>query len=236
MDDFGFVSGGYFIVERARRTSYMNGDLIPESFVTASDCLVRFVPDAWSFEGASDLQLADRQEKAARFGLTVSALESFSAWCASALDRGELGWLHVFLHLDDALRVKRDFFPRVNNLVVIGLALAGDLVSAFLEDLGAEAESVAPGIVAAIRGGKAPSPEGQQLGYDVLGWDLGGFHSYLCNGLETEFAGSLGIRPNACGLFDRLEDARRCADHCNAEATAAEPALWMPWHVAMYDG
>ncbi len=97
-------------------------------------------------------------------------------------------------------------------------------------------EHVEPGVLTALRRG-APLPSGGViLGFDVLGWDWGTFHSYTCNGLEAEFDASLGIRPNAHGFFSRVEDARKCADHANLETIGAEPALWLPWLTVAYDG
>ena len=213
----------------------MNAYLLPETIVTATDCIVDLVPNTWSIEWTHDTQAA-RQEEAAKFGLKTSEIEAFTAWSTSALESGELGWPGVFLSVDVALRVKRDFLSRATSLVVIGIALPHELVSTFLDETRVEAGQGEPGVVAAVRGGKVPSARGRLLGYDVLGWDFGGFHSYVCNGLETEFADLFEIKPNRWGFFDRLGDARRCADHCNLETTGAEPALWMPWRVTLYEG
>ncbi len=239
MSEFGrgtghHISGGYFLARPAKRSVHMNAGLLPETLFTATDCIVDLVPNTWSIEWTQDTQAA-RQEAAAKFGLKGSELESFTAWCTSALAGGELGWPDVFLSLDVALRVKREFLSRATSLAVIGIALPYDLVSTFLAETRVEAGQGEPGVVTAVRAGRAPSAEGQVLGYDVLGWDFGGFHSYICNGLETEFADVFELKPNRWGFFDQLNDARRCADHCNLETTGAVPALWMPWRVAIYD-
>lgn len=230
-----YVSGGYFIARPAMRSAFMNADLLPEMIITATDCIVDLVPNTWSIEWSRETQAA-RREEAAKFGLEDVELAAFTAWCTSALESGDLAWPGVFLSVDVALRVKREFLSRAASLVVIGIALPRDLVSAFLDETRVEAGQGEPGSVAAVRGGKTPSDRGRPLGYDVLGWDFGGFHSYVCNGLETEFADAFKIRPNRWGFFDLLDDARRCADHCNLETTGAEPALWMPWRVSIYDG
>ncbi|MEZ4224730.1 MAG: hypothetical protein R3B13_27510 [Polyangiaceae bacterium] len=229
------VSGGYFLARPARRSAHMTGGLLPEILVTASDCIVDLVPNTWSIEWTQETRTA-RQEEAVKFGLNPSELQSFTDWCTSALESGDLGWPCVFLSVEVALRVRHEFLARASSLVVFGIALPHDLVSTFVEETRLAAGQGEPGVRAAVRGRNAPSPGGSLLGYDVLGWEYGGFHSYVCNGLETEFARAFAIKPNRWGFFDRLDDARRCADHCNQETTGAEPALWMPWRVTLYDG
>lgn len=232
-----FVSGGYFIVKPAPRAPCMDADLLADVIVTATDCIVDLVPESWSIEWSSDTEAA-RREKGAKFGLEGVELRAFMGWCTSALESGELGWPGVFLDVDVAIRVKREFLSRSTDLVVIGICLPHDLVSGFLDETRPEAGQGEPGVVAALRSARAPFHRGQPLGYDVLGWEFGGcgFHSYICNGLQRDFAKLLGIRPNRWGFFDLLGDARRCADHCNLEATGAEPGIWMPWRVALHDG
>lgn len=227
------MGGGYFIARPARRSAYMNAELLPDTIVSATDCLVDLVPNIWSIEWAGDAR--DREEAGARFSLQGRGLADFTTWCTQAFDSGELGWPGVFLDLDLALRTRERFFSGTEGLVVFGIALPADLVPDFIdENLLAPGEGE-PGVVTAIRRGTPPSP-GRPLGVDVLGWDHGGFHSYICNGLETEFDAALGIRPNRHGFFDEPGDARRCAEHSNLETTGAEPCLWLPWMVRLYDG
>lgn len=229
------VSGGYFIARPAKRADWMNPGLLPETILTATDCIVEFAPGPWSISWTKVSPEA-RQEAGARFGLDRTSLEAFTNWSTEALETGELKWPSVFLDLDVARRVKARFLSNTGGVVVFGIALSRDLVDAFLDETRKESGQGEPGVLSAIRRGEPPAQSGRLLGFDVLGWDCGSFHSYLCNGLENEFASVLGVRPNEHGFFDRLDDASRCADHCNSETTGAEPASWLPWMVLAYDG
>ena len=182
----------------------------------------------------SDDQTA-REQAAAKFGLEKEELLALTDWCTKALESGALGWPGVFASLDVALRVKEEFFSRSVGLVVFGISLSRDDVPHFLDQSTLEADAEF-GVTSVLRRGESPSGRGRTLGFDVLGWEHGGFHSYLCNGLEVEFARLLKTSPNPYGFFDRLDDARQCTEHCNVETTGAEPALWMPWRVSLYDG
>jgi hypothetical protein len=193
------------------------------------------VPDTWSIAWTNDTPEA-RQAAVSRFGLKASSLAEFTSWCTQALETGDLAWPGVFLDVDVALRTKARFLSQAEGLVVFGIALPRRLVGSFLDETRPEAGQGEPGVVAAIRRGEPPAPSGTALGFDVLGWDWGGFHSFICNGLEREFAKVLGVAPNQHGFFDGPVDAERCAEHCNLETTGAEPALWLPWLVLLYEG
>ena len=65
--------------------------------------------------------------------------------------------------------------------------------------------------------------DGNILGCDIIGWDISGFHSFLCNGLEKQF---LDVKFNSYGLLDET--------YCKAEQMSiriqgmGEPVDWMP--------
>ena len=76
--------------------------------------------------------------------------------------------------------------------------------------------------------------DGDVLGWEVLGWDLGGFHSHLCNDLEGAYSSELGIRLNAHGLIADEAEARRAAEFTNSDAAGAEPCPWRPWRIVRH--
>jgi hypothetical protein len=227
------LSGGYFVGRRVRRGATMNAALLPERILTASSCLIGLVPDtwalAWTQEGADE-----RRKAAAQFGLSEDTLRSITAWTSSAFDTGRVGFPNVLLTLEAALELKRLFMPE--DVVVFGIGLPRDLCASFVDYADVPDGMGVPGVVRALEAITRPAPGGQPLGFDVLGWDTGSFHSYLCNGLESEFDKLLGVRPNAHGFYDGEADARRCAEHASSESTRAEPGLWLPWFVHAYSG
>jgi hypothetical protein len=68
-----------------------------------------------------------------------------------------------------------------------------------------------------------------------LGWEMGGFHSYLCHSLEVECCNELGLNINKYGRFDSYEDCEKTTKYLCLESTGAEPVFWQSWCVHEYD-
>ena len=70
----------------------------------------------------------------------------------------------------------------------------------------------------------------EKLGCDVIGWDMGGFHSFLCNSLQELFA-DLCFTEN--GLADvSYAEAEKMADKI-IEDGRGEPVEWLPVTIDM---
>ncbi|MFK7991439.1 MAG: hypothetical protein AB8I08_35815 [Sandaracinaceae bacterium] len=211
-DSARFVCGGYLVAAPAERASWMSEQLVPSSVVSASDCIVEFPFAAWAESASRGSPRSDRK---------------FAIACQVAREQGSLSESGLFSQRDAALALRRRLLPPDSPHLAFSIELPTDLVDSFLEDAleGAWFDRIAQG--------EQPG-EGRSIGFDVLGFDFTGFHSYLCNGLERDFDELLGARPNRYGLIDKLEVARRCAEHCNQEGTGAEPVLWLPWRVVLH--
>ncbi len=64
------------------------------------------------------------------------------------------------------------------------------------------------------------------LGFDILGWDIGGFHSFLCNSLHKEL-----VSPkfnNHCLLADNFEVVESFASQIQGKG---EPVEWIPCRI-----
>jgi hypothetical protein len=76
---------------------------------------------------------------------------------------------------------------------------------------------------------------GRLLGFELLNLEDGlVLHTWLCNKLETHCANALGIRPNAAGCIETLEDAQRCREEISREEVGAEPGPWLPFALVEY--
>jgi hypothetical protein len=232
MDVMSFVSGGYFVARPTRRPPHISAELLPERILTASDCIVDLAPNTWASDWTHDPQV-DRLAKARRFGLDEEGLEALTRWATSGITGGQVAWPGMLLSLDAALEMKRLFLSP--NAIVFGISLPEDLRARFLEHAGVPPGQGAPGVVQAVEKKLVPAEGGSVRGFDVLGWDAGTFHSYLCNGLESNFKNELSIVPNEHGFFDSESDARRCAERANNDTSGVEPGLWLPWLVRCYD-
>jgi hypothetical protein len=72
------------------------------------------------------------------------------------------------------------------------------------------------------------------LGFEPLGYDYGGFHSFICNSLEKDYSKDLHLPINEHGRFSELAACERAVEYTRLDSTGAEPALWQPWLVVEY--
>ncbi|GAA2557012.1 hypothetical protein GCM10010435_29680 [Winogradskya consettensis] len=76
----------------------------------------------------------------------------------------------------------------------------------------------------------APTPPGIVLGFEVLGFDVGRFHSWLCHG--TEGYDERGIRPGKAGLLTTLHDAQQVVELLS---TDQDDTTWFPALITEHD-
>ncbi|MBB4752875.1 hypothetical protein [Actinoplanes lobatus] len=77
------------------------------------------------------------------------------------------------------------------------------------------------------------SPAGTDLGFEVLGFEDGQFHSWICYGFHRDAARELGVRPNERGLITTLADARRVAELANYGDDAEDGFPEVTWFPAL---
>lgn len=143
----------------------------------------------------------------------------------------------VFPSFDSA----REFFTRLlagsPELLILGIGLYGDYVADFLDFL--DKENSFPGardcgVWQAVNQRNNPAPGGTILGFEVLGYEHGGFHSWLCNDLQSNANREFGIQPGDLGLLCTFDEAKQVAEYAARDDVGAEPALWMPWLIVQY--
>ncbi|GIG00752.1 hypothetical protein [Catellatospora citrea] len=83
------------------------------------------------------------------------------------------------------------------------------------------------------------SPDGTVQGFEVLGFETGRFHSWLCYDLLGEAFDKLGVRTNDHGLLDTLAQARQVADSANSSRGTPqgtpEEVTWFPALITEHD-
>ncbi|MFB7470032.1 hypothetical protein [Kitasatospora sp. NPDC056184] len=86
--------------------------------------------------------------------------------------------------------------------------------------------------------GAGPAPEpaggGREIGWEVLGYDGGILHSWLCNDLYQDAVRDLGVTADERGLLPSREPADRLADWANA-LDDTEPVTWFPAALVEWD-
>ncbi|MFB7475909.1 hypothetical protein [Kitasatospora sp. NPDC056184] len=84
--------------------------------------------------------------------------------------------------------------------------------------------------------GAAPEPAagGHELGWEVLGYDCGMIHSWLCNSLHQDAARELGVTADERGLLPSRQPAERLAAWANARDDT-KPVTWFPAALVEWD-
>jgi hypothetical protein len=229
------VTGGYLLGRPAARPHWASQTLLPERIVTASSCIVDFVPGIWALRWAQTGD-GDRRTAAAKFGIRGAAVESAIERVTRAHEEGEFLWPCVFRNVGVAQSFAAEFLGEAIDVALLGIGLHREFVAAFLDRCRPLPEQAPPGVYACLASRARLCPEGQALGYEVLGYETcGSLHSWLCNGLETPVCEALGVRPGPLGLIPSYAEARAAAHYCNRDDVETEPVPWHPWLIMLYD-
>lgn len=219
-------SGGYLLIERTERADYIEERLIPEVIQSASVCVCEQHPTIDVLWGTSKNSKNTYQE---RLRLNEEDFLSLMDWVEIHQESGELGYPQTFQTVELAKRFRNRFFSHI-ELDIIELGLPETYVADFLAE-GDEGESLERyGVERLLRHG-CDAPVGRLLGYEVLGYENGMFHSYLCNGLEQDFAKQFSFQLNRHGFISTFEEAEHYCTYSNQEGVGTEPVLWLPWAI-----
>ncbi len=219
------VSGGYLLAKPSARTACHQAHLVPAKILSASSCLSEHVPGFDLYGGAGYPDEAVVAEYPNRFE-TADDLIATREFLMTLLRDGQLEYPSVFVSVDAAREFARRLKPEDEPLVLFGISTAKEHADALLHNVANFCSCVA------VLRRNLPPERGEVLGWEVLGDDYGHFHSWFCNSIEIT-AERWGIKPNANGFLDFLEEAERVASYCNQPDTA-EPGYWAPWQITRY--
>lgn len=116
--------------------------------------------------------------------------------------------------------------------IIVSVSLHHSFVQTFLDEQ--FDEKGRSGIYDAMNKNLPPSNLGKFLGFEVLGYNYGSFHSWLCHNLEKEIKENFNITANDKGLFKDLQDATQVASYYSLDETGTEPVQWLPWLLLQY--
>lgn len=228
-----YLLGGYVLTHTFERPDPMSAALLPDRLLSISECLSDFAPGIWALDWTKTKE-SDRIRIASDFGLSGLEAEGFFAFATEQFG-WSWGWPHVIYRLHEARAIAKRLRTGRVELHLLGIGLPADLAPAFLEHAApSDAQEGPTGFYTSIKAGAELDPDGTPLGWEILCSDFGGFHSWLCNGLEKDVASVLEIVPNAHGFITDERQARIAAEYCGRPEVAAEPGLWQPWLIVDY--
>lgn len=235
MDRASFYSAGFFVARRVPAPVYGPSTLLPHTILSASSCLGRFIPDTWAIDWCR-CERSKREESASALGVPPERLdEVISIVTRLVANEDSYGFSNVCYTMEAAQAVIRLARPEAGGLVIFELGLEKSRLEEFCRKATPPASQpgFAPigeqGVLTALRRRAALSTGGVELGFEPLVFDVSLGCSWLCNGLESVIADTLGIRPNGHGLLGDLESGNRAVALIADERTGAEPGLWLPW-------
>lgn len=218
---------GYYIISQKERQECMNDKVIPNMVLSASRCICDIYPDI-------DIIWNDSKKNKEHYrkllGLNIEEYKEMEIWVNESYECGRFGYPDVFNTLETAMEFCNKFLGSVTNLKIVGIALPHRYIDDFLE----EQDDYEHGVYSNIKKSLIVNPNGKVLGYEILGYEYGGFHSYMCNGLEDDYLEKFDFKLNENGFISDLEEADIISEYTNEEIEGTEPVLWLPWSIIEY--
>ncbi len=214
------------------RKDYMDEKIVPETVLSVSGCLCKQYPDTSILWGNSEVK---KERYMDQLGLSLNTFQLFEHWIEEHRNTGDVLFPQVFSDLHSAGDFLNRFLIQIPDIRIISIGLPERYKSDFLEDIELfSSKNPEPyGVEKMLLQHHPPEKDGaKKVGYEVLGFDSGSFHSYLCNGLERDFRQHFNFSPNRYGLIDSIEEADRYSDYCNELGEEeTESVLWFPWAI-----
>ncbi len=220
------ISGGYFITKPVPRPAGPFS-LLPETFLTGSDCFANIAPDLWAVDWENYTQ-NEVEEQAAKFGIPAHLTAEMVRWVSAQMNGGHHP--NAFLSLPMASEFVQRFVTS-GGVDIVGIGLHTSLLPSFYGQLEKDANR-GYGLLDRVDRKDLLANGGSALGYELLGYGAVHFHTWLCHDAPDEAAKLFGVRPNQNGLISKLEDAIQVTEHL--VKTGAEPAIWEPWLLVKY--
>lgn len=230
-----FFSGGYFITTTIPKPQW--GDNAADSksgeILTASRCLANVFPDDWALNWVNcDQHL--RAEKASLFNVDIALHQRLFDRISSEFDKDQVRFPGIFVSVEIAREIAQAFITDKTDLHLIGMGLHADYLQLFQTQETLEPGIGNGGVWQCVTDRHRLAAEGELLGFEILGYDFGTFHSWYCNQLEDAVASELAIVPAERGLLADWNDAVTAGRYCGEEGTGAEPGLWLPRALVEY--
>lgn len=207
---------GYYICEINDTPGWLQG--ISRQILSVSGCIGEQHPSRECFmSGWSKEEARKYREK---LQLDRERYREFSETAGSLFDAKRMDVDCRFLKLSDA----KDFYEKFCQALpccIVSISTTMEYCKMLLNELKGSSSH-------ALMNGE--NDNSSCLGNDILGWDIGGFHSFLCNSLQKELPDA---RFNDMGLLgNAFQEAERFAHQIQGKG---EPVEWIPCRIGVYE-
>ena len=214
---------GYYITKPASKPEYIS--LKCSHILTVSDCICSLHPNLKATFWQNKEYEEERRDYQKLLGISDVEFNNLKVEVSGIFADYHLDVGSRFTMLSEALHF-REKYLRSLNLKVISIALEDefkDILRDFIIEDRCMNNIEADLILVNQEAG------GELIGYDILGWDTSGFHSYLCNGLDKDILEKYDLSVNNVGLIQNdYEDVKIFAEHIKDKG---EPVDWLPFSV-----
>ena len=214
-----FYDLGYFLIEGSKRAEHISTEIMPEIIFSISDCHSEFHPPMAMLSGVREGGFSiDNYQK--RLDLSDQTfLEAMSKVDTLFKDQ-EFGWNSIFFTQVEAQSFAENYLQKIDNLKFFQAIIPVQISNCFLRKT--ESKTFIPhGLHTAISRQKDFHLDTDNLtGYEIVGYDMGDFHSFVCYSLENEFQKEINVQINENGLISDFDDAMKAVDYCNDQFTA----------------
>lgn len=221
-----FIAGGYFLTRPVERNDqFMAADLLPEHTLTLSSCLTDPALEFWwNHENVAE---------AADFGVPSDRWPDLIAWYLDQFE-SRIGAPGVAYETSVTREFVNRFVPDPAGLVILGCGLDPESAARLITECRTAPDQGEYGVFEMVEKSLSMEAGGILRGFEVVSYEYGLEHSWLCNSLQGDVNEELGIAPNDMGLLDTFEEAATVAEYVNRDEVGAEPGLWLPWLVVEY--
>lgn len=203
---------GYYITAPVSRPGYIS--LPCEKILSVSRCICDIHPD---LTGCYFINHIAHSAYKNRLGLSDDKFRQLKTDISELIDRRILSLDSCFAKLPDALYIFRNFLQNIPDLKIIGISTD----EKYFDTL------IAEGFDVLSNSSLSDEINGALIGGEILGWDNGSFHSYLCNSLEKEILEKYTMTVSQTGLIQNsFEEITQFAEHIKR---LGEPVQWIPF-------
>lgn len=203
---------GYYLCEPVAAPEWLRG--VGTQILSVSGCIGEQHPKRECFLGG--WRRGEQQDYEARLRLTGERRVEFYAAANHLFDCRAIDIDGRFLRSSDALAFREAWLSAIDCRVVSVSTLPCYAETLMAEWRGSRSHGLLSGDTAL----------GEPIGCDILGWDIAGFHSFLCNALQE---GLTGARFHAWGLL--ANGFRDAIDFAGQTAGLGEPVEWLPFRL-----
>ncbi len=207
---------GYYIVEPVTKPE---GISLPcNQIISASNCISIHHPDLDEFFWLGKEDKAEKYRK--KFRLSDCSFLQLKEDVSLLLHEMKMGPDGRFRHLEDAKEMYQKYFFVNEGIHIISILVEVSYAGVLQKEMGDF-----------VWLHKQESVKGNLLGFEIIGWDISGFHSYLCNGLEKLLNEDYLLKVNHQGLIQNPYE--EVANFVKRIEGMGEPVEWIP--VVVYD-